>query len=86
MYCCTHNACKENFWSLGQIECLWSKKELSKWCFYDLVKDLLPFASKFDLSYSDHLCFTFVEELKKLPAPEIAVKYYTGEDLYLFGK
>ncbi|KAG9455104.1 hypothetical protein H6P81_008008 [Aristolochia fimbriata] len=24
------------------------------------------------------------EELKKLPAPEIAVKYYTGGDLYLF--
>lgn len=24
------------------------------------------------------------EELKKLPAPEIAVKYYTGDDLYLF--
>ncbi|KAL3740821.1 hypothetical protein ACJRO7_022011 [Eucalyptus globulus] len=24
------------------------------------------------------------EELKKLPAPEVAVKYYTGDDLYLF--
>ncbi|KAK6932789.1 Alternative oxidase [Dillenia turbinata] len=24
------------------------------------------------------------EELKKLPAPEVAVKYYTGGDLYLF--
>lgn len=24
------------------------------------------------------------DELKKLPAPEIAVKYYTGDDLYLF--
>ncbi|KAB1221791.1 Ubiquinol oxidase 4, chloroplastic/chromoplastic [Morella rubra] len=24
-------------------------------------------------------------ELEKLPAPEIAVKYYTGDDLYLFG-
>ena len=30
-------------------------------------------------------CF-FVEELKKLPAPEVAVKYYTGGDFYLFGK
>lgn len=28
----------------------------------------------------------FVENLKKLPAPEVAVKYYTGGDLYLFGK
>jgi ubiquinol oxidase len=26
------------------------------------------------------------EELKKLPAPTIAVKYYTEGDLYLFGK
>lgn len=26
------------------------------------------------------------EELKKMPAPEVAVKYYTGGDLYLFGK
>lgn len=25
------------------------------------------------------------EELKKLPAPEVAVKYYTEGDLYLFG-
>ncbi|PON52169.1 Alternative oxidase [Parasponia andersonii] len=24
------------------------------------------------------------DELKKLPAPEVAVKYYTGDDLYLF--
>lgn len=24
------------------------------------------------------------EELKKLPAPEVAIKYYTGDDLYLF--
>ena len=28
----------------------------------------------------------FVEDLKKMPAPEIAVNYYTGGDLYLFGK
>ena len=26
------------------------------------------------------------EELKKLPAPQTAIKYYTNEDLYLFGK
>lgn len=26
------------------------------------------------------------EELKKLPAPDVAVKYYTEGDLYLFGK
>lgn len=26
------------------------------------------------------------DELKKMPAPEVAVKYYTGGDLYLFGK
>ncbi|KAJ4830651.1 hypothetical protein Tsubulata_033947 [Turnera subulata] len=26
------------------------------------------------------------EDLKKLPAPEVAVKYYTGDDLYLFGE
>lgn len=30
--------------------------------------------------------FSVVENLKKLPAPEVAVKYYTGGDLYLFGK
>lgn len=30
--------------------------------------------------------FPIVDELKKFPAPEIAVKYYTGDDLYLFGK
>lgn len=29
---------------------------------------------------------SFVDELKMLPAPEIAVKYYTQGDLYLFGK
>lgn len=28
----------------------------------------------------------FVEELKKLPAPEVAVRYYTEGDLYLFGE
>lgn len=27
-----------------------------------------------------------VEELKKLPASKVAVKYYTEGDLYLFGK
>lgn len=32
------------------------------------------------------LFVSFVEELKKSPAPEVAVKYYTGGDLYLFGK
>ena len=31
--------------------------------------------------------FSFcAEELKKLPAPEVAVKYYTEGDLYMFGK
>ncbi|KAL2931214.1 Ubiquinol oxidase 4 chloroplastic/chromoplastic [Bienertia sinuspersici] len=25
------------------------------------------------------------DELKKLPAPDVAIKYYTGGDLYLFG-
>jgi len=30
------------------------------------------------------LCFE--EELKKLPAPEVAVKYYTEGDLYMFGE
>jgi len=29
---------------------------------------------------------SIAEELKKLPAPEVAIKYYTGDDLYLFGK
>lgn len=28
----------------------------------------------------------FVDELKKKPAPEVAIKYYTGGDLYLFGE
>lgn len=28
----------------------------------------------------------FVDELKRLPAPEVAVRYYTGDDLYLFGE
>jgi hypothetical protein len=39
-------------------------------------------------SHSDGACSFdfFVEELKKSPAPEVAVKYYTGGDLYLFGK
>lgn len=27
-----------------------------------------------------------VEDLKKMPAPEVAVKYYTSSDMYLFGK
>jgi hypothetical protein len=31
------------------------------------------------------LCFV-VEDLRKMPAPEVAVKYYTEGDLYLFGK
>ena len=29
---------------------------------------------------------SFVDKLKNLPAPEIAVRYYTEGDLYLFGK
>jgi hypothetical protein len=38
--------------------------------------------------YSDtlSLLLIFVDDLKKLPAPEVAVKYYTEGDLYLFGK
>lgn len=31
------------------------------------------------------LCLAGAEELKKLPAPEAAIKYYMSEDLYLFG-
>lgn len=30
--------------------------------------------------------YSLLEELKGMPAPEVAVKYYTGADLYLFGK
>lgn len=37
----------------------------------------------FDMFHS--LC-VIIDELKKLPAPEVAVKYYTEGDLYLFGK
>ncbi len=39
-------------------------------------------------NHSDGVCSFcfFVDELKKLPAPEVAVKYYTGGDFYLFGK
>lgn len=32
------------------------------------------------------LLMFYIDELKKLPAPDVAVKYYTGGDLYLFGK
>ena len=28
----------------------------------------------------------FAEDLKKMPAPEVAVNYYMGGDMYLFGK
>lgn len=38
------------------------------------------------ITYSDVVFSTVVEDLKKLPAPEVAVKYYTSGDLYLFGK
>jgi hypothetical protein len=38
--------------------------------------------NSFDFGFN--LCFE--EELKKLPAPEVAVKYYTEGDLYMFGK
>lgn len=35
--------------------------------------------------YSLCLLCLFADKLKELPAPEIAVKYYTEGDLYLFG-
>lgn len=35
----------------------------------------------------NHLFFiNIIDELKKMPAPDVAVQYYTGSDLYLFGK
>ena len=53
---------------------------LSFYCFWWYIKSSLVESSKIFPSNS------YTEKLKKLPAPEIAVKYYTGGDLYLFGE
>lgn len=44
----------------------------------------VQFSTKVD--NGDQIFILFTEELKNLPAPEVAVKYYTEGDLYMFGK
>lgn len=70
-------------WKEKKDKCARLCKEFEVW--YALVVECFPSYQTMQLELW-YALFPVVDELKKLPAPEIAVKYYTGDDLYLFGK